>query len=100
MKVAAQLDMKWPQQVFTHQDDDGTVRTFLVETMLQFAKDYPTCTDLIYGNHRIVRAYEDGKKELNCILFKSPFWENFLLPDDVSRKLVESGALHNHSNIH
>lgn len=117
---------------------------------MEFARDYPTCTDLrpakapinadiesylrkdagieehrverlvepyasipiigilwddgttliVDGNHRIVRAYGDGKKELNCILFKHPFWENFLLPDDVSRKLVESEALTKHSNIY
>lgn len=150
MKVLAQLMQKWPQQVFTHLDDDGTARTFLVETMLDFVQKYPTCVDLIGGkapinfeiadylrrkagieqhrvdrlvepyasipiigilwpegttlivdgNHRIVRAYEDGKTELNTVLFKAPFWENFMLPNDASRKLVESGALHNHSNIH
>ena len=148
-RVLAEIKQKWPQQVFTHLDDDGTSRTFLVETMLDFVRDYPTCTDLIGGkapidadiagylrknagieqrrvkrmvepyasfpilgvlwkegttlivdgNHRIVRAYEDGKKELNCILFKPPFWENFLLPEEYSKKLVALGVLHNHSNI-
>lgn len=150
MRVVAKIDVKWPQQVFTHLDDDGTSRTFLVETMLDFVKNYPTCADLVAGkapidsdianylrknagiekhridrlvepyssipiigilwpegttlivdgNHRIVRAYEDGKKELNCILFKFPFWQNFMIPDYLSKKLVEAGCLTSHSNIH
>ncbi len=46
MKVAFEIQNR--QQVFTHKDDDGAMRTFLVGTMNEFASKYGhVCEDVI-----------------------------------------------------
>lgn len=147
MKIEMDIDPN--QQIFTHIEDNGKSRSFLVETMAQFANEYPKAMQLKFilasvdashveylringgieqhrldrlkepyssipligiewedktimivdGNHRMIKAYEEGRKDLKMVIFKFPFWENFLLPEELTKKLVKEGALTNHSNI-
>jgi hypothetical protein len=147
MKV--EFEVKIPQQIFTHLDNDGVARTFLVETMQEFYKKYPNCSELIFamapvdqklsdylrarqgieqprvdrlvepwlsepvigilwedgettiidGNHRIVKSVEVGRSHVRAVLFKHPFWEQFLLPEDITKRAIEAGCLTNDSNI-
>lgn len=56
-------------------------------------------TTVIDGNHRIVKMVEAGRSEIDCHLFRYPFWEHFITPDDVSQRLVADGALTGDSNV-
>lgn len=48
MKVEAKIKFHSRQECFTHKDDNGTVRTFPIQTMREFVNDYPSCADLIH----------------------------------------------------
>jgi len=54
---------------------------------------------IVDGSHRVVKNFEMGEKKLKCVIFKYPFWENFLLPEEVSDKLVRDGCLTSDSGI-
>jgi len=152
------IEVKNPQQIFTHlENDTNKSRTFLVETMTEFAfkhhKDplfsevlIPTTLPLdlevaaylrsnsgiedprlqrlvnpylqrpaiaiswgilngsdeitiVDGNHRYVKKAERGDRHMNAFVFRRGLWEEFLLPDFLSDKLVKDGFLTRVSSI-
>lgn len=153
------IKVKDPQQIFTHLERDTNIsRTFLVETMEEFAHknagnpifdallvgariplsretahylrtnqgieedrlkrlvnpylsrpvmaiswgkvegDADEIT-IIDGNHRYVKKAERGDELIDCFIFRSGLWEEFLLPQHMSDRLVREGFLDRVSNI-
>lgn len=50
---------------------------------------------IVDGNHRIVKLDKQNKSFVNVVVFKYPFWENFLLPDDTVQAMAEKEDLIN-----
>lgn len=48
VKTEAKIILHDKQEIFTHYDDDGIVRVFLVGTMKTFIDDYPHCADVTH----------------------------------------------------
>ena len=151
MQVTAEFELSFePQETFTHSDDEGKLRTFLIGNMQRFVREHSNCVDLVAkrmkieksvvrhirknmgiekdrlkrlknpylsipgigilwpnpqgkdhemtvvdGNHRIIRRDRLGLRYINMFVFKHPFWENFILPDDVQKKVMEGKDLLN-----
>lgn len=147
------IEVKNPQEIFTHLDNEGVARSFLCETMFNFAWSYPSDriirtfapvdakiasymrtnhgieqervdrmsepylsrpllaigwddaptesheVTIIDGAHRIVRLHEMGQTSARMFVFLYPFWENFMLPREVSDRLVAEGVLHRASGV-
>lgn len=153
------IAVKNPQQIFTHlENDTNKSRTFLVDTMMEFAIKHgadpifselliPTTIPLelevaqylrtnqgieedrlrrlvnpylqrpgiaiswgkdeagadiitlVDGNHRYVKKAERGDQYINVFIFRQELWEQFILPEFMSDRLVREGFLHRVSNI-
>lgn len=50
---------------------------------------------IVDGNHRIVKLDKQNKDFVNVVVFKYPFWENFLLPGSIVQALAEKEDLIN-----
>lgn len=50
---------------------------------------------IVDGNHRIVKLDKQNKSFVNVVVFKYPFWENFLLPDDIVQAMAKKEDLIN-----
>lgn len=48
---------------------------------------------VVDGNHRIVKLWQKGKRFANVVVFKRPFWENFLVPDHLAQEMNEEADL-------
>ncbi len=145
-KAAVEIVIDDKQESFSHKDDEGKLRIFLIGTMQKFLVDYGrACSDIqaqtvvitdalyksvlefngierarvnrltapylltpgmgiewpngeytvIDGNHRLVRLYEDGVRRMRFIGFKYPFWEQFLVADDVAQDMAAAKELFN-----
>lgn len=54
---------------------------------------------IIDGAHRVVKNVWQGKSQIKMVIFKYPFWEQFLLPDHVAEKLVADGIMKRRSGV-
>lgn len=62
-QAEAKLKLHNSQEVFSHKDDDGILRVFLVGTMLSFIEDYPQCADILHVNAPIDPNYVQWAKK-------------------------------------
>ena len=149
-KHAIVLDIDPQQEVFTHKDSVGKLRSFPIGTMKTFLADFLKHTDLVKlvnvpitkrtadymrsnhgieqervdrlagayleepgisidwgdgevtiidGAHRIVKRQERGDTEMPSYVFHRLLWEQFLLPEDFSERVVAAGCLTRNSRV-